>query len=432
MLALDARDLLSFSMATNTHDIDVLRELAKQYSEIAARPVQEERRKLWSAHFSLKPTRAPVLVTYGMWNVWCQEVFPDSAMECENPFYRNHERWLRMQIFHDAIGDDCIFEPWIAASVAYATPGGIYGDAWGVSATRATSDTHGGSWKASPPIQEWEDMANLQPPAHAIDEEATRRNVERLTDAVGDILAIDVSRGPILSGFGGDISTTLAAVRGLEQIMIDMYESPEQLHALLAFLRDGVLANQQQAEDAGDISVNCGQNQAMPYEDTLPRREPNTSSRKRGELWGFFAAQEYTLISPDFHDEFLLQYQLPIIQNYAMIHYGCCEDLTHKIDMLRKIPNLRSIAVTPVANVARCAEQIGKDYVISWRPNPTDMVCAGWDENRIRTQLTNGLAASRDGFPHIHLKDVETVQGDTDRLRRWTQIAREVVEAEAV
>ena len=415
-------------MTTNGHDINVLRELAKQYSEIAAKPVQEERRRLWRDHFSLKHTRAPILVTYGMWNVWCQEVFPDEVMQCEDPFYRSHERWLRMQMFHDTIGDDYIFEPWIAASVAYATSGGIYGEAWGVSATRTTSDTHGGSWKATPPIQSWDDMSKLEPPPHAIDEEATRRNVERLTDAVGDILTIDVSRGPILSGFAADISTTLAGVRGLEQIMIDMYESPEQLHSLLAFLRDGVLANQQQAEDAGDISVNCGQNQAMPYEESLPAREPNTRNRKRSELWGFFAAQEFALISPEFHDEFLLQYQLPIIEKYALVHYGCCEDLTRKIDMLRRIPNLRSIAVTPVADVARCAEQIGTDYVISWRPNPTDMVCAGWDEDRIRRQLTNGLAACRDGFPHIHLKDIETVQGDTNRLRRWTQIAREVVE----
>jgi len=53
-------------MSTDKHDISVLRELAGQYGEIAARPLQEERRRLWSAHFSLKPTRPPVLATYRM------------------------------------------------------------------------------------------------------------------------------------------------------------------------------------------------------------------------------------------------------------------------------------------------------------------------------------------------------------------------------
>ena len=79
-------------------------------------------------------------------------------------------------------------------------------------------------------------------------------------------------------------------------------------------------------------------------------------------------------------DEFMLQYQLPIMAEYGLVAYGCCEDLTRKIDVLRQIRNLRRIAVTPVADVRRCAEQIGTDYVISWRPNPTDMVCAGWDD----------------------------------------------------
>ncbi len=41
--------------------------------------------------------------------------------------------------------------------------------------------------------------------------------------------------------------------------------------------------------------------------------------------------------------------------------------------MLRQFPNLRNIVVTPRADVRRCAEQIGTDYVISWRPNPADM-----------------------------------------------------------
>ena len=55
------------------------------------------------------------------------------------------------------------------------------------------------------------------------------------------------------------------------------------------------------------------------------------------------------------------------------------EDLTNKIDMLRTIPNLRRIAVSPFANVRRCAEQIGTDYVMSYRPSPADMVSYGFN-----------------------------------------------------
>jgi hypothetical protein len=76
--------------------------------------------------------------------------------------------------------------------------------------------------------------------------------------------------------------------------------------------------------------------------------------------------------------------------------------------------------------VERCEE---RDYVISWRPNPTDIVCANWDEDRIRKVIRDGMEAGRDSIAFIQLKDVETVQGEPERLARWTQIVRDIVEA---
>jgi hypothetical protein len=261
-----------------------------------------------------------------------------------------------------------------------------------------------------------------------VDEAETARNVSRLLDAVGDILPVDVLRTPAYSYFMADISTSLAGLRGLEQVFLDMYESPKQLHRLLAFMCDAILANNRVAEDAGHYSLTSGNNQAMPYAEELERPRPNSGPRRRNQIWSFCAAQEFTLVSPQFHNEFLLQYQLPIYEKFGLLHYGCCENLNHKIGILRQFKNLRSIAVTPTADVRVCADQIGRDYAISWRPNPTDMVCAGWDEARIRRIIRDGLRACRDGVVHIHLKDIETVQGDPGRLARWTGIVREIAE----
>lgn len=416
-------------MPDTENDVKILRDLAKQYADIAAKPIQDERRKLWSDHQSLNQTRPLILATYGMWNVWCGEVFGDASMKCADPFYRMHERTLRMGIFHDSVGDDFIIEPWQIQGASLKTPGDLRGGAWGLNATMTSSSEVGGAWKSTPPIQSWDDMDKLTAPEHCIDEDDTARNVQKIGDAIGDLLEINVERGPSLRGFGGDISTTLAYLRGLEQIMIDMYESPDELHRLLGFMRDGILANQQQAEANGDFSLTSQSNQAMPYADDLEPMTANSGSRKRSQLWGFCAAQEYTLISPEFHDEFLFQYQMPIMEHYAHVHYGCCEDLTRKIDMLRQLSNLRSIAVTPAADIEKCANQIGNDYVISWRPNPTDMVCTGWDEDRIRKIVTSACHACKGLSMHIHLKDIETVQGDPGRLARWTEIARETAEA---
>ncbi len=409
---------------TDTNDIAVLRDLAQQYMQIATSPGMAQRRQLWKDHLSLRPTSPPIVLRFGMWNMWCREVFADSNMLCKDAFYRDWERELRVMLFQAATGDDYVLEPWLVMRSVQARRGpGL----WGLQAEHTHSDTEGGSWKFDSPIKEWSDLAKISPPPHVIDEEETRRQANRLGEAIGAILPIDIERGPVATSFHSDISYWLAQLRGLEQMMIDMYESPRELHGLLAFLRDGILANQAAAEKAGDYSATSGQNQCCCYADQTLPPAPMQYGVKRKQLWGFMAAQEFTLISPAMHDEFLLQYQLPILKHFGLVAYGCCEDLTEKITMLRQIPNLRIIAVTPRANVQRCAEQIQADYVSSWRPNPTDMVSTHFDEARVRRIIGEGLKAFRGGRMHINLKDVETVQGQPERLARWVQIVREEI-----
>ena len=90
-------------------------------------------------------------------------------------------------------------------------------------------------------------------------------------------------------------------------------------------------------------------------------------------------------------DEFMLQYQIPIVEKFGLVSYGCCEDLTDKIDVVRQIPNLRRIAVSPMADVAKCAEEIGGDYILSYRPSPTDMVGYDFDPAKIGMLLRRDL-----------------------------------------
>jgi len=361
-----------------------------------------------------------------MWNVWCREVFGDARMQCEDPLLREVERSLRMQIFEYEVGDDSIQEPWVTIRAPYK--GYDNKGAWGMDTAMHKLEGDGSAGVYSAPLESWDDVSKLRWLHHAIDEEGAARKLDRVASVIGDILSIDVTRFPVYRGFEADISMCVAYLRGLEQLMIDMYESPEELHHLLAFMRDGILANNQEAEDAGHFSLTCSYNQQPPYARELEQIKPNSGPRKRRELWGFCAAQEYTLISPAFHEEFLFQYQRPIYEHFGMVHYGCCEDLGEKITMLRQLKNLRSIAIAPLANVRRCAEQIQGDYVMSWRPNPTDMVSYGYNEERVEKIIRKAMDDSAGCIRHIHLKDIETVEGDLTRLNRWVRKVRACVE----
>jgi len=95
---------------------------------------------------------------------------------------------------------------------------------------------------------------------------------------------------------------------------------------------------------------------------------------------------------------------------------------------LRQISNLRRIAVSPMADAARCAEQIGTEYILSYRPSPSDMVGYGFDPDRIRRIMRRDLDACRECHVDITLKDVETVEFDTERVRQWVEITRELIE----
>lgn len=429
-------------------DKQILRELAKSYAEMASLPVMDERRKLWRDHFSLKETRTPVYVHFGYWDRWCRELYADERLKCQNPFARDYETWFLIQMHHAGLGDDFICEPWVPLRAAYefsgrkenehrrllfqsafAQPDISLEEAWGFDKIVRHGMSDGQAWKSEPPIKTWDDLALIKLPRHSIDEEATIARYDKLHDAVGDILEIDIQRGPLMTGFYGDISTALGELRGIDNLMMDMCMNPDELHQLLSVLRDGILANHEAAELAGDFSLTCEQqlNQGMPYVGELHDPRANSKIKSRKESWGFLAAQEYTLVSPEFHDEFLLQYQIPIIKEYGVSHYGCCENLTDKIDGLRKIPNLRSIAVTPFADVKQCAEQIGTDYAISWRPSPANMICLTTDKERIKGFLKEGIDALKGTRYHISLKDVETVMGEPERLNNWVSIARSML-----
>ena len=399
----------------------IIRDLAHRYAEAAAKPIQAERRDLWRRHNSLGRTR-PLI--YMRWLAAWHEA-PESKLECEDPFWRHHENWLRQMLFQDTIGDDYILEPWIAQPVALVTPPqGL----WGVEVRHKPSPLPGGSWMYDPPLKRPEDLDLLVVPEHLVNEESTRQYVGRLRDTVGDILPVVEDRAPAWRVWHADISTDLAHLRGLEQVMWDMHDNPEWLHRLLAFMRAGVLKAQGEAEAAGDWRLCDHENQAMPYAEELPDPSPSPEPVPRRSLWGFFAAQEMAQVSPAMHEEFMLRYQLPIMEHFGLVSYGCCEDLTQKIDMVRQIPNLRRIAITPWADVARCAERIGTDYVFSWRPSPAEMICRGFDRERVRRIVSEAMEASRGCIVDITLKDVQTVRHHPEDLREWVRIVRDVTD----
>jgi len=394
-----------------------LRDLARRYVDICQHPDQAQRRQLWRQHNSLRRTPPPIYIRAFAWNE-----MPEAEPRCQDPLWRQMEDFFRRHLFWDSLGDDSIFEPWVTVRAVHLCSG------WGVQAQRQrTQDLHG-SFKVDYPIRDPADVARLHCPRHEIDEARTAQNLARVQDCLGDLIDIDLDRGPAYWTWSADLSTHLGYLRGIEHFMVDMVDRPRWLHELLGFMSEGVQRAQLQAEEDGDLGMSSHYNQAMAYAEELDDPAANQHGARRSQLWCFTAAQEFTGVSPQMHEEFLLRHQLPIMQQFGLVAYGCCEDLTEKITMLRQIPNLRRIAVSPFADVRRCAEQIGRDYVFSYRPSPTDMVGYGLDEAHVRQLLHQDLQDCRDCCVDITLKDVETVESDPQRVKNWVALCRQVID----
>lgn len=407
---------------------DLVRDLARQVYEFAVSDESNKRRDLWRDHNSLKRTRPMVIATNS--GLPTKEVPELQNLVCSDPLMRNLEHYFRHQLYHISLNDDMIFEPWYRVAPVFDWP--VNGNVrWGPEISVNRTEQKGGSFIFDPPLKTEEDLAKLVKPVHKINERKTAERYERICEVLGGSMPAAVSRSPYYKMWQSDIAHDLAYLRGLEQMMWDMAESPELLKKITGFLSEGALHVQDAAEANGDWSLVDHNNQSVTYSRELPDPAGDGQPVTRDKLWVFCAAQEAAVISPDMWAEFILAYQKPIYEKFGLLAYGCCEDLTHKIPVLkRELPNLRRIAVTPWADWRSCAEQIGSDYVYSWRPSPADMVSCDFDPERVKKTVREAFKLASEHKNHIDvtLKDVQTVSGNLDAVPGFMRCVREVID----
>jgi hypothetical protein len=116
------------------------------------------------------------------------------------------------------------------------------------------------------------------------------------------------------------------------------------------------------------------------------------------------------------------------MEPFGLVYYGCCEPLDRKVKILRQIPRLRKISVTPWANAQVAAEAIGRDFVVSAKPNPAH-VGGVFDAAVVREEIKTILdACYRNSCScEIVLKDISTVGFHPKNLELWEKTVMEMV-----
>ncbi|MCX7590667.1 MAG: hypothetical protein N2255_03460 [Kiritimatiellae bacterium] len=395
----------------------IVRDLAKAVVDAAHAPEQEAIRRRWRDVNSLrKPDRAPVWCRpVGAW----QELLPESALECTDPWLRSLEREFRQILIKKDIGDDTpIYDHVSVQAIVRSEPPNL----WGIETKRQQPAETTGAWAYDPPLRSPADLPRLVMPRFHPDSAETQRLVDRTVDLLGDIMDVKVEWAAPLDA---TLGSPAADLLGLEGLMLNMTIVPEFVHRVMVHIRDAVLTGMDAVENTGWVTPN--NEGPMILSDPIGPSPAPGRGYTFANCWCMANSQEFDQVSPAMWEEFCLAYQRPILARYGAVAYGCCENLTKKIEGVLSIPNLRIFVCSAWTDLKTVLDKVPPSYCIMWRQKASDVVFAR-DDDTLRRGLREGCRLLRGRSYQIVLRELQTLNGRLDRLHVWTRIAKQVAE----
>ena len=367
----------------------------------------------------------------------------EDELTCAHPVLRAVEATMLEHIHHyDEVGDDIVFEPY------YRLGWDIRDTGWGVDVIQipgpAAADGTSIGYTFNFPLKTPADVERLRPRQFSLDREGTLAKLRLLEDTFGDILPVVVGNyDHFMTDEGAEswagnyfIGLTWQIYRfiGNDGLLSWVYEAPDAIHALMEYMTQDRLRQFEYLEAEGLIVPNTDNALAGPraygYCSDLP--PPTAAPGTLGDLWCWAESQESTPISPAMYGEFVLPYLQRVTERFGLVYYGCCEPLTDRLELiLAALPNLRSVSVTPWADLERTAELLGDRYVCSRKPDPVPISGPSphWDRAAADLRRTAEAAKANDCPVELLFRDVYDVGGDRSRLRTWVELARSVFDA---
>jgi len=397
----------------------VIRELAKQVAELAHDPIMDEYKRLWRCTNALKPERPMIIADQICWNE--MDVDNELTLVTKHPDCQNYERELRQTIYRRKyMPDDMPVEPFIRV------PKAIHGCGLGVDIDISTLSTDASnnvvSQRYKNQFASIADVEKIKMPTITHDTTETTRRMAVADELFDGILPIRAEGNmPYLS-----VWDQVAMWMSVEDALYAMIDEPEMMHAIVSRAVSAYLLMLDQLEGQGLL---CGPQSLIhctgAYTDELSC-EPGTKNR-----WMYGLAQMLGTVSPSMYNEFELEPCKPIFERFGLVYYGCCEPMDGKIEIIRKIKNIRKLSISPWANQDQLSKEIMGDWVFSRKPNPAYLATEGFDEDIIRADLTHtkDICNKNGNALEFIQKDISTVKYQPQRLWKWVKIAREVAEA---
>jgi hypothetical protein len=407
-------------------DKDILRQLGEKMADIAALPIQKERAITWERLNDLKRVKPMIWINELPWH---ELDFNDELkVQCTDGFCRGIEYGLRATMYQwEHLPGDMIIENVIYSPLAIRDTGLGLGEDVDIVRTDPRSGVVSRTYH--PQIREEKDIKKIKFPEVSHDEEATERTYQAMVEIFDGIMPVEKC------GIAGQWFAPwdyLIRLWGVQEAMEDMYLRPELVHKAMDHLVNAHLHQFDQWEKLNLLSRNDNNTRigsgGYGYTSELPQKDFDPAHVRPIDIWGCATAQIFSEISPKMHEEFALQYEMKWLKRFGLTYYGCCEPLDIKIPILRNVPNLRKISMSPWINVERAAKEMADDYVFSLKPNPEILARDVWHPDIARKVLREILEKLQGCVVEIILKDVSTIRYEPQRLWEWAKIAAEEAE----
>ena len=143
--------------------------------------------------------------------------------------------------------------------------------------------------------------------------------------------------------------------------------------------------------------------------------------------WEAVSAQSLCGLSPAMYAEFLQPYHARLVEVLGLnrVYYHACEDITKKIPIIRELPNLRRIQISPWTDLEVAVEQLGRTLVLETEAHTGDTVFVHTPD-QMREAVERILAIAGECVIDVQLISIETVNGNPTVLSTWAQVAQEV------
>ena len=417
-------------MTITQHDRAVLRDLAIYVQDLSRSPSESLKIKEWKRHNRFERGK-PMLLVY-MEDVW-DELVPNLSLKCASEDARRIERLLRHRLYlAEHIHDD---RP---ITDTFEIPLKVQDPKYGIGRDIQTTISEHGRSGAVYRQMLTDDMVPeeiIGPRELIVDSEATQQEFEWLSEIFGDILEV---RRVGVKELCFTPSDSLALMRGMEQFFIDLVERPAWIHRLLKRISDSDLYCTRRAEAAGILDLNneskgaAGIFDSEPefITDELPAPDFDGKHVRLKDMWAIAAAQVFSEISPAMHEEFATQYEAPCMELFGANGYGCCEPLHKKMDLVRKLPRVKRVSMSPWVNWVEGAEAVGSDIIYSAKPTPSLVQGMNWNLDLCRKEIVTIIDAAKANACQLELilNGTLTCRGEPRRYDEWTDMVQQLTQ----